>query len=70
MAAFEKAVELDGSNHKAKHNADQLALSLRRRARSSRDNDEGAFGSLNRIDTSDDFDELASDGVPPAISRS
>lgn len=64
VAAFEKAVELDGSNAKAKHNADRLSLSMKKRSSSAHDDSEGPFNALNRIDTMDDFDEITEEGFP------
>ncbi|MBC7659359.1 MAG: tetratricopeptide repeat protein [Chitinophagaceae bacterium] len=68
IAAFEKAVELDASNSKAKHNATQLVISLKRRSRLERN--EGPFSALNSIDTIEDFDELGEENFDASVSRS
>ena len=61
IAAFQKAVELDASNAKAKHNADRLAIKLKRNNRLAGENGD-PFSAINRIDTIDDFDEISEEG--------
>jgi len=60
VAAFEKAVELDGTNDKAQFNADFVRVKLQ--ALEGGDTyvnpEEGPFNTLNRIDTMDDFDGI------------
>lgn len=70
IAAFQKALEWDASNEKAKHNADRLAIKFKRNNRLAKEGLEGPFSALNRIDTMDDFDEISEEGFDSRGSTS
>lgn len=69
VAAFLKAVELDSTNEKAKHNADRLAIKLRMNNKLA-GIAEGPFPALDRIETMDDFDEISEEGFASPGSSS
>lgn len=65
IAAFEKAVALDPTNTKARHNADCGTIKLKRLNDSKINGEDDPFSSINSIDTMDDRDGFTEEDFSP-----